>query len=141
TGKTKPAPIVLLDVPDGTYWSTWKSFVESELERRGYVSEHDLCLLAITDDVAVAVDEVAGFYANFQSERFVGPWLVLRMRHAPDEQTLVALSEEFSDLIVRGTIERIDATSAEIADDDAVGLERVALRFDRRNWARLRALI
>jgi uncharacterized protein (TIGR00730 family) len=141
TGRTKPAPIVLLDVPGGTYWETWRSFVHRELTERVYISEHDLCFVAITDDVEVAVDEVAGFYSNYHSERFVGSQLVLRVRRAPDAETLAALSKEFADILVRGGIERIDATNAEVSDDDHLELERVALRFDRRNWARLRELI
>ena len=31
TGKAQPAPIVLLDVPGGTYWQTWQAFVTEEL--------------------------------------------------------------------------------------------------------------
>ena len=31
TGKTQPAPIVLLDMPGGTFWSSWRGFVEREL--------------------------------------------------------------------------------------------------------------
>ena len=58
TGKAQPGPIVLLDVPGGTYWSRWESFVRAELMDRGYISEHDLCLVTVTDDVDVAVDEV-----------------------------------------------------------------------------------
>ena len=33
TGKSVPAPIVLLDVPGGTYWQSWIAFVEHELAR------------------------------------------------------------------------------------------------------------
>src|SRR6266511_5209398 len=42
TGKTQPAPIVLLDVPDGTYWQSWKRFVEDELMARRLISPNDL---------------------------------------------------------------------------------------------------
>ncbi len=141
TGKAQPGPIVLLDVPGGTYWSRWESFVRAELMDRGYISEHDLCLVTVTDDVDVAVDEVTSFFANYHSQRFVEGRLVLRVHHAPDAKTLEALSSEFADITSRGVIERIDATSAEIADDDHVELERVALWFDRHGWPRLRELI
>jgi hypothetical protein len=66
---------------------------------------------------------------------------VIRLRRAPDDATLDALSEEFADIIVRGRIERVDVTPAEQADDDHVDLERMAFRFDRFGFARLRALI
>lgn len=142
TGKTQPAPIVLLDVPGGTYWESWRSFVESELTGRGYVGKDDLDFVLVTDDVDTAVDEVTGFYANYHSQRFVGGKLVIRLHHAPEPAELAALSEEFADIVVRGDgIQRIEATPTEVADNDHVDLERIVLRFDRRNHARLRVLI
>src|SRR5213080_5165839 len=42
TGKSVPAPIVLLDVPGGTYWLTWMQFVERELRDRNYISAEDI---------------------------------------------------------------------------------------------------
>jgi uncharacterized protein (TIGR00730 family) len=141
TGKAQPSPVVLLDVPGGTYWQGWKAFVEDELTGRGYISKRDLSLLKITDDVTVAVDELDGFYANYQSQRFVEGVLVIRMLHAPTEEQLQALNEEFADIVVRGHIEAIEPTAAEIADDDHVDLARIAFRFDRHDWARLRELI
>ena len=141
TGKSQPAPIVLLDVPGGTFWSAWRGFVERELVNGGYIDKRDLDLVLITDDVERAVDEVTGFYANYHSQRFVDGRLVLRLQHAPDDAILEALNEEFADIIVRGRIERITATPAEQADDDHVDLERIAFRFDRHGFARLRGLI
>jgi uncharacterized protein (TIGR00730 family) len=141
TGKAQPAPIVLLDVPGGTYWSTWKDFVTREVLDRGYVSERDLCFVRVTDDVDVAVDELLGFYANYHSLRFVGSRLVLRMREAPTTTDLAAINREFADIVTRGDIHRIDTTPAELADNDAVDLERLVFSFDRRSYARLRQLI
>jgi len=141
TGKAQPGPIVLLDVPGGTYWQDWERFVRAELLERGYVSPHDLNLVHVTDDVQSAVDEVCGFFTNYHSQRFVDGRLVLRVRKAPDEETLAALTEEFADIITQRGIERVDASRAEVAGDDHVDLERVALRFNRHGWARLRVLI
>src|ERR687891_893011 len=76
TGKSQPAPIVLLDVPDGTYWQTWRAFVEAELVGRGYVGKDDLALMRVTDDVGTAVDEITGFFSNYHSQRYVEGRLV-----------------------------------------------------------------
>ncbi len=141
TGKAQPAPIVLLDVPGGTYWTGWRSFAEAELLQRGYIAEHDLSLVLVTDDVETAVEEIVGFYENYRSLRFVEGTLVLRMLHAPDGSELAALNRDFADIVVRGEIEKIPTTAAEIDDDDHVDLERLAFRFDRKNWARIRELI
>jgi uncharacterized protein (TIGR00730 family) len=141
TGKAQPAPIVLLDVPGGTYWTRWLEFVQAELEERGYISGEDLKLVMVTDDVAAAVDELTGFYANYHSMRFVEGNLVLRMQHAPDAEQLAALNQTFADIVVKGSIEVIAATKVEIGDKDFPELDRVSFRFDRRSWARLRVLI
>lgn len=141
TGKAQPAPVIMLDVPGGTYWEHWQKFVDGELERSGYVSPDDDHLFCVTDDVQVAVDEVLRFYANYQSQRFVKGRLVLRMRQAPTAEELQVLNRDFVDIVVRGDIEVIDATGDEIADDDHVDLARLAFRFDRHGWARLRMLI
>jgi uncharacterized protein (TIGR00730 family) len=141
TGKAQPAPVVMLDVPGGTYWQHWGTFVERELERPGYVSREDDHLFCVTDDVRTAVDEILGFYRNYHSQRFVKGRLVLRLQHAPTAQELKALNADFADIVVRGEIEAIDATPDEIADDDHVDLARIAFRFDRHGWSRLRMLI
>jgi uncharacterized protein (TIGR00730 family) len=141
TGKAQPGPVVLLDTPGGTYWKGWLEFVRGELLTNGYVSEPDLELLFVTDDVDAAVGEVTGFFENYHSQRFVDGRLVLRVHRAPDPATLEALSAEFVAIIRRGMIERVDASPAEVADDDAVDLERVAFWFDRHGWAALRELI
>ena len=141
TGKAQPAPIVLLDVPGGTYWKHWLKFVEAELAERAYISPEDLKLVYVTDDVDAAVDELTGFYANYHSLRFVEGELVLRMHHAPDTDQLAALNAEFAHIVVRGEIRTIGPTPVEQADNDFPELERVTFRFNRRSWSRLRMLI
>jgi uncharacterized protein (TIGR00730 family) len=141
TGKSHPAPIVLLEVPGGTYWASWRDFVEKELEGRGLISPDDLGLVRVTDDVNDAVDEIEGFYSNYHSLRFVDRALVLRLRKLPSEEQLERLNEEFADIVTQGRIEVAQPSPAEIADHDHVELPRLRLRFDRTHWARLRRLI
>jgi uncharacterized protein (TIGR00730 family) len=141
TGKAYPMPVVLLDAPGGTYWPNWRRFVEDELAANGLINEVDLCLVHITDDVADAVAHVEAFYRNYHSMRYVGRRLVLRHLHALTDDQVAELASEFGDIVVSGTIERADASPAEVADDDVVDLPRLALRFDQTGHARLRQLI
>jgi uncharacterized protein (TIGR00730 family) len=141
TGKSHPAPIVLLEVPGGTYWASWRDFVTKELEGRGLISADDLGLVRVTDDVNDAVDEIEGFYSNYHSLRFVDRALVLRMRSLPSEEELERLNEEFADIVTQGQIEVVQPSPAEVADHDHVELARLRFRFDRTHWARLRRLI
>jgi hypothetical protein len=141
TGKSVPAPIVLLDVPGGTYWSGWTAFVEAELERRNYVSSADLQLYTVTDDVHVALEVITSFYRNYHSLRFVDGDLVLRVKQLPSDDALAELTRDFSDIVTSGGIEPVEASKAEIADRDVPHLPRLGLRFDRHSYARLHGLI
>jgi uncharacterized protein (TIGR00730 family) len=141
TGKAQINPIVLLDVPGGTYWHRWLEFISAELGARSYISPGDTTLFCITDDTSVALDELTGFYKNYHSQRYVEGDLVLRLQHEPDAELLTRLNAEFSDIVLRGRIERIDATRIERAENDVPDLPRLRLRFDRHGYARLRALI
>ena len=141
TGKGTPAPVVLLDVPGGTYWSRWVDFVQSELEGGGLVLPEDRDLYLVTDDVARALAEVQHFWRSYHSIRWVGDRLVLRLRHAPTDAELADLNARFADLLVAGTIERTDPLRAEVADDDELALPRLVMRYDARRAGRLRSLI
>jgi uncharacterized protein (TIGR00730 family) len=141
TGKAAPAPIVLLEVPGGTYWRSWERFVREEVVARGLVSPDDLLLLRITDDVDVATQEIFGFFRNYHSMRYVGSRLIIRLREAPTRAELVDLNERFADLSTRGRIETTPPQPPEVAGGDQLDLPRIALHFDRASHGRLRAFI
>jgi uncharacterized protein (TIGR00730 family) len=141
TGKAAPAPIVLLEVPGGTYWRAWERFIREEVAARGLVSEDDLILARITDDVATATEEILGFFRNYHSIRYVGNRLVIRLRAAPTRAELADLNDRFADICTRGRIESAPAQPPEVSGHDHVELPRIALHFDRASHGRLRALI
>jgi uncharacterized protein (TIGR00730 family) len=141
TGKSDMHPVVLLDAPGGTYWRGFVDFIKRDLVQRGYVSEPDLNLFTVTDDVQEAAGEIARYYTNYDSMRFVGSRLILRLNHAPDDETLARLSSDFSDVLKRPAIERVEAQPSEVTDSDELDKERIALHFDRASYGRLRELI
>jgi uncharacterized protein (TIGR00730 family) len=141
TGKAAPAPIVLLEVPGGTYWRAWERFIREEVLARGLIWEDDLELYRITDDAAAARDEILGFFRNYHSIRFVGQRLVVRLRAAPTGDEVEALNRDFADIVSRGRIEASGALPAEVADNDRVELPRLVLHLDRARHGRLRTLI
>jgi uncharacterized protein (TIGR00730 family) len=141
TGKAEPAPVVLLDVPDGTYWRAWERFVADEVASRHLITPGDECLYRIVDRVEDAAAEVLGFYRNYHSLRWVGDELVLRLQVRPTEAEVAELSGRFVD-VTRAPIRLLDGPlPAERRSDDFPELARIALRFDRMSYARLRELI
>jgi hypothetical protein len=141
TGKAEPAPVVLMETPGEGFWHAWLQFVEGEVVPRGYVSAPDLAFFRIATSVEEACAEIQRYYRNYDSARWVGDLLVLRLRRLPPEPELVELSEQFNDIIVSGRIRATKPLPPERSAGDHLELERVALRFDKFSYARLRALI
>ncbi|MEY2399263.1 MAG: hypothetical protein QOJ00_2437 [Actinomycetota bacterium] len=141
TGKAEPAPVILLDMLGGTYWHGLETFVADHVAPGGFVTPGDEAFWLRTDSVADAVAEVLGFYRNYQSVRFVGKDLVLRMKRLPTEAQLADLNHDFADLLQEGAIRVVDISRSEKASNDAVDLKRLAFRFDKMSYHRLRELI
>lgn len=141
TGKAEPTPIVLLDLPGGTFWHGLTDFVEEQCAPRGLVSSDDLDRVLITDSVDAAVAEVTGFYRNYDSLRWVGTRLVLRLKAAPTDDEVADLNARFADHIVEGAIKRTGPLSPERSSDDKVDLPRLAMTWDQFQIGDLHHLI
>ena len=141
TGKSDLKPVVLLEDVGNRYWQDWLGFVREHMIGRGLISSDDLFMVHDTKDVADAVQHVARFYHNYQSQRYVRGTLVLRLRRIPPESVLAELNETFADILGSDGLRQVDASAQEIADDDALDQERLAVDFDRTNFGRLRLLI
>jgi len=141
TGKSQLMPLILIDRPGGTYWKTWDKHVREHLLRDQLISPDDLYLYQITDDTDQAVKMITRFYRNFHSTRFVQDLFVIRLKHAPTESAILAMNEDFADIIIGAPIRRIDPTPDELEDEDTVDLPRIGFGFNRRDYGRLRQLM
>ena len=141
TGKSDIMPIVLIDVPGGTYWLECRRYLEKYLMKRGLISSEDMHFFKMTDNVDVAVREVTGFYRNFHSSRYLGDQLVIRLQRPISDALLEKLNDGFKDIATRGRIDRASAFREESDEPDLIHLPRLKLRFNRKNFGRLRQLI
>jgi uncharacterized protein (TIGR00730 family) len=142
TGKAEPAPVVLLEVPGGSYWRAWERFVTDEVAARGFIGPEDTSFYLITDDVLEAAAEVLGFYRNYQSLRWVGDRMVIRLLARPTESEVTALCEEFAGMCLRGGVEVLPGPlPIEVREADHLEFPRIALRFDKLSFSHLRRLI
>lgn len=141
TGKTHPVPVVLLDEPGGTYWATWRRFLEDNLLNTGLISAEDFSLFRITSSVEEAVREILGFYRAFHSMRYVGRDLVIRIRRPLSSGALIALNHDFPDLLEGGTFSLGKALPGEADEPEVAAMPRIAFRFNSRSHGRLRQLI
>ena len=140
TGKTAIRPVALLDPPGGHYWVHWLQFVKEHLIDAGLAAMEDLSFFHGTDSIEGAAKIIEQFYANYDSARYVGERLILRLKRAPDAQQLARLNSDFADLTVSGAIEVVEPTAEETKDNDALEMKRIALHADH-NFGRIRQLI
>ena len=142
TGKAAPAPIVLLDVPGGTYWRAWERFVRDEVVAPGLVSAATTSPSTGSpttsrpprprSSASTATTTRSGTWASGWSSGS-GP--------SPPPTSWRASTGEFADICREGRIEAAPPLPAEVGDDDHVELPRIVLHFDRSRQGRLRMLI
>jgi hypothetical protein len=99
-----------------------------------------MALFRVARTAMEAVDEIERFYANYQSARFVGDRLVLRLKRAPDAAMLSRINHDFADLLTQGNFEVIPPMPPEVRDKDALDQERLAF-YPKHAYGRLRQLI
>ncbi len=141
TGKAVPMPIVFVHHKGSQFWNAWQSYVVDHLLKGGLISEHDLHLYKITDNIEEAVKEVRHFYSNYHSIRFAGDDVVFRLQRAPDAKALAEIEKKFGDIKVKGQFRVSEALPVERDEPALANLPRLVFAFNRRDQGKLRLLI
>ena len=141
TGKGRILPLVLLDRPGGDYWQAVLAFLRDHLLAHGLISPDDFNLIHLASDGDDAVRHILQFYKNFESYRWVGKRLVIRLRQALTPLAVETLNARFADLLVAGSIEPSDALPEEANQPHLATLPRLVLSPKRHQFGRMRALI
>ena len=132
---------MLVDAKGGTYWKFWEQFVKDHLLRLGLISESDMSLIKVTDDLDEAVEEVAGFYEVFHSYRYVGDRLVVRLMKRLEDKEVERIARDYSDLVSTGTMTQGSALKAEKNEPDLLELPRLTFRHRKGDFGRMREMI
>jgi len=141
TGKGQVVPIVLVDLPDRTYWSRWREFLRDDVLSGGYVSERELNLFKIVTSADAAVEEITRFYRIFHSYRFVKKDMVIRLNNAAPPALIDRLNRDFADILTDRQILESEPLPEEADDPGTLHLPRLLVRFKREDFARLRQMI
>jgi uncharacterized protein (TIGR00730 family) len=142
TGKARLIPLVLVDQPGGKFWKSFIHYVSEHLGAEKLISPEDFNLFKVTDSVNEARNEILKFYSNFQSYRFVGPYLVIRLQRKLSEKKLDRLRQEFLSVInPPGEMFQREALPQEAGETDIAHLPRLCLTFNRIHFGFLRLLI
>ena len=128
TGKSTPAPVVLCDVADGTYWEEWRAFMDSAVIAAGYLDEPDTVLFRVCHSIDGAIAEIERFYSNFLGVEVVDGEALVSLRRAPTPEQVARVAAAVPDFAAGGGY-RVD------------GEGRLRFPFDRRRYVALRRLI
>jgi uncharacterized protein (TIGR00730 family) len=141
TGKTTPKPLLLIDDETG-YWEEWFDFIKMRLLVKGFISADDFSIFTITRDVDEAVRVITDFYANYQSHRFVGGRLVIRLNRDLSDAQISSLEAEFPEIRLPGSsITRTPPLPEEDDEPESHHLHRIILDFDHHHYGLLIAFI
>jgi uncharacterized protein (TIGR00730 family) len=128
TGKTSPAPVVLLDTPGGTFWRKWMDFVDNAVIADHYIDENDMCLVRICTSIEDAVAEFDHFFSNYIRFDVRDGRGYIKVQRRPDEAQLRELAN---------VVPRFAAGPGYVLEDDTT----ISFAFDGRNYVNLRLLI
>ncbi|MDE3735062.1 MULTISPECIES: LOG family protein [Pseudomonas] len=141
TGKSPVVPVVLLDEPDGSYWEDAIGFLHEQLARNRYILPSDMNLMRLVRSADEAAAEIAQFYSNYHSSRWLKNCFVIRMNHPLNEKALGQIQEQFTDLCLEGDFNQQANSESETDEPELNEMIRLAFRFNGRDHGRLRELI
>lgn len=139
TGKAKPRPLVLVDEPKSSFWSSTLKLLKTNLEGNKLISPGDLNLLRHFQDNDKAVAELTGFYTNYHSSRFLKDRYLIRVKRPIRPEWLDRLNRDFKDILKTGRFELL--TDLALEDNSDPDLYRLVFHFNRSSYQRLRLLI
>ncbi|MGA7834818.1 MAG: TIGR00730 family Rossman fold protein [Acidimicrobiales bacterium] len=128
TGKTTPAPVVLLDTPDGTFWSEWLAFMDQSIIKNHYVDTDDMYIVRFVTSIDEAVDEIEHFYSNYRGFEIDGERGLMSVYRTPTPDQLRTLSE---------AVPIFGGEPGYRVEDDTT----ISFNFDGRNYVSLRLVI
>ena len=138
-GKARPRPLVLVDHARSLFWKDTVSFFERHMKRGGLISPPDLSLMHHFQDADKAVEEVTGFYRNYQSSRYLRDKYLIRLKKPLTKSALGKINTDFKDILTSGAFAPMDEGLTDDLTDTS--LYRLVFHFDKTSNARLRQLI
>ena len=138
TGKTNIIPVVLMEGPEGHYWSHWERYLRDNLLKSGWISPEDRHLFFIAPSIEAGVEHIQKFYKRYHSSRYVKDDFVIRIKSSLTDEQLKILEEKFGSLIKSGSMRIGEAFPEESNFKD---LPRIIFKHTRRDFGLVRALI
>ena len=140
TGKCFPRPLVFVEAPGKEYWKTWLGFLKKQLLAGGFLTEEEFDLFSVVGSAKEAVNEIVGFYRNYHSIQYGREVTVIRLNRKIPQKELKRLTEKYRDML-SGQIMPSGPLPSEVRNKEFLDLPRICLKFNRKSYGRLMALI
>ncbi|WP_300656189.1 LOG family protein [Pseudomonas sp.] len=141
TGKSPLVPVVLLDQPGGSFWKDAMAFIDKQLVDNRYILPDDQHLVRLVHSATEAADEIAQFYRNYHSSRWLNDRYVIRLNHPLNQAAMQQLNLDFIGLCKSGGFQQQAYCETEQDEPELCHLTRLAFAFNSRDHGRLRELL
>ncbi len=141
TGKSKPRPIVLMEPKGSAYWDAWKRYVTDHLLKNGFIEKEDLKLFRIVKTADEAIKYIEDFYRVYHSLRYVSGLTIIRLNKEISGKTLQHINQKFKNILTSDEIKLSPPTNKEIQEGEYIGLPRIVMNFNMRDYGRLCEMI
>jgi uncharacterized protein (TIGR00730 family) len=141
TGRCAPRPIILIANPASNYWERWNTYVKNQLCDRHYISDDNLDLYEITDNVDTAIKHILDYYQVYHSIRYADNYAIIRINKHISQATLDHLSDKFSSIIISGKIEQHNLSEIDNDYDIYPEKPRLIFKFDQEGYGEINQLI
>ena len=115
--------------------------MQSQLQDNGYILPSDMRLVRLVHSAEEAAEQIAQFYRNFHSSRWLNDAFVIRLNHALNDAAMQQLHSEFRDLCSHGDFQQQGRCDSELDEPELCEMTRLAFAFNGRSHGRLRELL
>ena len=141
TGRCSPRPVIVINFEDSDYWTSWKSYIKTQLLDRGYISEEDIDLIKEVKNIDEIIHILKTFYSVYHSIRYLNENSCIRLNTSLSEKKLSSINDRFSHLLKSGKYKIMSADAIPSEKKIYPDKPRLVFNFNRSNYGGLCQLI
>ena len=141
TGRCSPRPFIIINHDNSTYWEEWKTYVNTHLLDKNYISPEDMNLIKILKSPAEVSSCIKHFYSTYHSIRYIDKTTCIRLNNPLSEATINQLNDKFRYLLDSGQFELSNNTCFPKEESLYPDKQRLLFNFNHKSYGGLISLI
>tara|TARA_Y100001968_G_scaffold305444_1_gene321286 strand:+ start:930 stop:1967 length:1038 start_codon:yes stop_codon:yes gene_type:complete len=141
TGRCSPRPFIIINHDNSNYWDDWRTYVQSHLLDRDYISPDDMNLIKLLSSPIEVSDYINHFYSTYHSIRYISDTACIRLNSPLSPSILNDLNTHFKHLLSSGTFELTDNTCFKKEVSLYPEKQRLLFNFNHKSYGGLISLI